>query len=369
MLSSPSPTIGGDVGRVLVVDDEPEQRTALRRVLLAAGHEVSEARSRAEAVERLVSSEIDVVVLDLSLPDGNGLEVLKSLTASGAATAVLVYTASNEREDMREALRQGAAGYLHKPADALTLVAQVSVALSRSLAAAPSLAETFGADLVSSADAVPLHLAKQLSNVWDLRHVETGAHVRRMAESTRRLALTLGKSTAEAHRLGRVAMLHDVGKIAIPDAILSKPGGLTEAEFSLMERHAEIGGQLLSGFRYPFFDRAAIVARSHHERWNGSGYPDGLIGAECPWEARLVGVVDTFDALGHARCYKEAWSTARLIDYFRAERGRLFDPEITTALLDAVGELQTVWSEHRDPVRPPLQDTVSVSAQGSQKSG
>jgi putative two-component system response regulator len=334
------PLPGRQVGNVLVVDDEPELRSALRRILVTAGHSVLEARSASEALAALSQSRLDVVVLDLGLPDGSGFDVLKAVKASGSATSVLVFTASNASEDMHEALRLGAAGYVRKPADALTVEAQVSMALGRARVASP---------LAASLEQLPFHLASQLSHAWDLRHIETGAHVRRMAESTRVLARALGKSTEEATLLGQVAMLHDIGKIAIPDAILTKPGKLTDEELVIMKRHAEIGGELLRGFQHPFLDLAATVARSHHERWDGSGYPDAAVGEDCPWAGRLVGIVDVFDALGHTRCYKAAWSRQQLSEFFEAQVGRSFDPEMAEVLLQIMPELDAVKSEYPDP--------------------
>jgi putative two-component system response regulator len=354
------PRDANEVGNVLIVDDEHELRAALRRIMSAAGHTVFEACSEAEALQVLRRSPVDVLVLDLSLPDGSGLELLKTVKSWLPSTAVLIFTASNATQDMRDALRLGASAFVRKPADALTLEAQVSVALAQARATrvpalmrdAPDPVETALAsgDLGASLEQLPFHLASQLSHAWDLRHVETGAHVRRMAESTRRLALALGSSDARASRLGRVAMLHDIGKIAIPDAILSKRGKLDPDELSIMKRHAEIGGELLSGSQHPFLDLAATVARSHHERWNGSGYPDGLVETACPWEARLVGIVDVYDALGHARCYKPAWSRQQLVDYFETETGRLFDPEMARALVASLPELEAVKSEYPDPI-------------------
>jgi len=302
---------------------------------------------------------VHVVLLDLGLPDGDGLDVLDAIRASGAAVAVVVFTASDAEADMREALARGATAYLHKPVDPLTLEAQVSVALARArraaardAAPADDLAAAVAPSGVSSLlEQLPFNLANQLSHAWDLRHIETGAHVRRMAESTRCLAQALGTPPLEAGRLGRVAMLHDIGKIAIPDAILTKPGKLTDDEYSIMKRHAEIGGELLGRSGHPFLDLAAKVARNHHERWNGTGYPDGLRGEECPWEARVVGVVDVYDALGRSRCYKDAWPRERLLEFFQRERGESFDPEIVDGLLSVWTELETVKSEHPDPIR------------------
>lgn len=359
MKGTPAPL--PETGRILVVDDDPEARRSVRRVLTRAGHTVVEAATGGDALRAVFEqAPVEVVLLDLGLPDGYGLDILSAIRGSGAVPAVIVLTGSDADTDMRASLARGATTYLHKPADALTLEAQVSVALAQvrqasSTSVRPSVdTEPEGAVLgVSSLlEHLPFNLARQLSHAWDLRHVETGAHVRRMAESTRRLVLALGRSPDEASRLGRVAMLHDIGKIAIPDAILTKPGKLTDEEYAIMKRHAEIGGELLGGSNNAFLDLAATVARCHHERWNGTGYPDGLAGDACPWEARVVGVVDAYDALGRSRCYKDAWPRERLLDFFHHERGRAFDAAIVDGLLSIWNELETVNSEHPEPMEP-----------------
>ncbi len=361
-----------ETGTILVVDDEPELRRSLRRILTRAGHTVVEAATSTEALRAISDRAPEVVLLDLSLPDGDGLDVLGAIRASGAAISVVVLTASDATADMRSALSRGATAYLHKPADPLTLEAEITLALTRARHAstragrpAIDLDPTASPEGVSALlERLPFNLANQLSHAWDLRHIETGAHVRRMAESTRCVALALGRSEAEASRLGRVAMLHDIGKIAIPDAILTKPGKLTDEEFAIMKRHAEIGGELLGGSSHPFLDLAADVARGHHERWNGSGYPDGLVGSECLWEARVVGVVDVYDALGRARCYKDAWPRERLLEFFQKERGNSFDPEIVDGLLSVWTELAIVKSEHPEPLGADSPNNLRLGADG-----
>ncbi len=354
-------------GHVLLVEDDAEVRRAVRRLMVGQGYRVTEAGTTAQALVALSQEPIEVVVLDLHLPDGSGLDLLSRIGTAPAPPGVVVLTASDDGRDMREALRRGAEAYLRKPVDALTLEAQVSLALTRSrVPRAQAAASNAAAALETEADPaelgrllqqLPLNLASQLSHAWDLRHVETGAHVRRMGESARQLALALGVPDAAASRLGRVAMLHDIGKIAIPDAILTKPGRLTTEEFEIMKRHSELGEALLNGSGHPFLDLAAKVARSHHERWNGTGYPDGLVGEACIWEARLVGVVDVYDALAQTRCYKPGWPRERIVDFFAAERGKSFDPEMTDGLLSIVARLELVKSQHPDPLSP---DAVSV---------
>lgn len=339
-------------GRVLIVDDDPVVSRGLERNLVAETYAVRQSSSCAEAMRLCREENPDVVILDLTLPDGSGLDLVRDIRAINDTIGIVVLTGSEAGADMREALRRGASSYLRKPADPLTLDAQVRIALAQSRKSRHDVPDLLGEgplDVSSLIERLPLSFATQISHAWDLRHIETGAHVRRMSEFTRRLALELGDSEADAARLARVAMLHDIGKIAIPDAILAKPGKLSPEEFAIMKRHAEIGGDLLSGTGHPVLDLAAQVARGHHERWDGSGYPDGLVGTDCIRAARIVGVADVYDALCQARCYKDAWTGDRVTQFFRDQRGKGFDPELVDALLDLVPELEAVKSKHPDP--------------------
>jgi response regulator RpfG family c-di-GMP phosphodiesterase len=342
-----------DGGAILLVDDDPSLRRGVRRILEQAGHVVSEASSVEAARKALDLGDIDVVVLDLGLPDGSGLGLLSHVSV-GRRTAVVVLTDSRDRLDMKKALAGGAAGYLVKSADALAIEAQVEAAMGqlrtqREVRTAHERVQCSLADALSRWDALPKDIAVRLCSAWDLRHVETGAHVRRIALYTEALALALGLPGKAAAELGEIAILHDVGKIAIPDAILSKPGRLTEAEFSIMKQHTVEGARMLSGIRHPFFERAAVVALRHHERWNGSGYPDGLHGDECPEDARIVAIADVYDALGTARCYKPAWEEPQIIEHFRGCSGTHFEARLVEALLDTLPRLRELAARFPDP--------------------
>jgi HD-GYP domain-containing protein (c-di-GMP phosphodiesterase class II) len=161
----------------------------------------------------------------------------------------------------------------------------------------------------------------------------TGDHVRRLQSLTAGLARAMGLGERAAAQIGRAAILHDVGKLHVPDHILKKPGALTAEERSLMQRHTLIGEQIIPD--RPFFAQARRVARSHHENWDGTGYPDALRATAIPLEARLVHVADVFDALTHARPYKIAWAADQAADYIREQTGKMFDPDA----VEAFGEL------------------------------
>jgi response regulator RpfG family c-di-GMP phosphodiesterase len=332
---------------VLVVDDDPSARRAACRVLQRAGYEVRQAASVDEARQALVRGGIGVIVLDVFLPDESGLELLRQLKREHSDIDVIMLTGCPGRWDMGEALRLGATSYLRKPLDPFVLEGQVAAAQysheakcqarGRSLALEASLRDT-----QAMLDHVPRRLAQQLAGAWDLRHVETGAHVRRIGAYSEALGSSLGLSHDDAQTLGQVAMLHDIGKIAIPDAILAKPGRLTEAEFAIMKLHPQAGAEMLAGGNHPFLERAAVVALRHHERWDGSGYPGGLRAEQCPYDARIVAVADVYDALGQARCYKPGWTDGEIERYFVANSGRLFEPRIVDALLDARPRLREI---------------------------
>ena len=178
-----------------------------------------------------------------------------------------------------------------------------------------------------------LEVLQRLSAAAEHRDDETGAHLRRMSELCGRLARAAGLGDAAAEEIERASLLHDVGKIAIPDEILHKPGRLTGDERAVMQTHTTIGAELLAGSSSPLLRTAEVIARTHHERWDGTGYPDGLVGEEIPLAGRIAAVCDVFDALLTARPYKRAWTLEETLGYIEAERGRHFDPELATIFM------------------------------------
>jgi len=344
---------------VLLVDDEPSVRRGLRRLAEQAGHTVLEANSIATARRQLQSGNVDVVLLDVGLGGENGLTLLKDVGLMERTAAAVVFTGSEARLDMTTALARGAVGYLRKSTDPLTIEAHIELALSRARAEREARAsrrqvETSLADALSSWETLPRKLAEGLCSAWDLRHVETSSHVRRIGAYTKVVAKAVGLSEKDATALGDAAILHDLGKIAIPDAILCKPGPLTEQEFEIMKRHTVEGAHMLAGIEQAFFKRAAMVALRHHERWDGSGYPDGLVGEACPRDARIVAIVDVYDALGQTRCYKPAWSAEQISAYFREKSGVQFDAVMVAALFDSIPQLRELAFE--------IPETVSTAA-------
>jgi putative two-component system response regulator len=330
MTAAPPRSHSAIKGNVLVVEDDSTVARGVCRTLEQAGYRCLHAATGSDALDFARAQGFDLVVLDLGLPDADGAELFKQLRGLQADTGVLVHTAVEDLARLESLVCSGVDGYVHKPFDPITLHGEVAAIIARRK------------QKKSESVALAHRLAKNLMSAWNLRHVETGEHVQRIGLFSAMLARKLGLSSDDAAALGHVATLHDIGKICIPDSILTKPGKLSAEEFEVMKTHTTRGAELLSGLAHPFFERAAVIALHHHERWNGSGYPSRLVGEACPLDARIVAVVDVYDALSQVRCYKQAWDEARILDYFTAERGRLFDPVVTDAFLAALPELKTI---------------------------
>ena len=186
----------------------------------------------------------------------------------------------------------------------------------------------------------------------EFRDDETAAHVTRMAHIAHRLALAAGCDAAFAEQLQTAAPLHDIGKIAIADAILFKPGPLSANEQRVMQQHANLGARILGGSELPLLKLAAEIAQSHHEKWDGSGYPNALAGEAIPLASRIVAVADVFDALLSQRPYKLAWSPKRVMGHMVEQAGKHFDPAIIDALQSNFGQILAIWLQHADSVAP-----------------
>jgi response regulator RpfG family c-di-GMP phosphodiesterase len=198
-----------------------------------------------------------------------------------------------------------------------------------------------------------LEIINRLAGVTESRDEETGMHLERIGRLCEQLALALGMTAAEAETVRHASLLHDVGKVAVPDAILTKPGALTDAEWTVMREHAAAGAAMLAGSRAPVMRMAEEIALSHHERWDGTGYPSGLAAEAIPLTARICAVCDVFDALRSRRPYKQPWPLQDALDELARERGRHFDPVVLDAFLGMVDDLDPVLlAAHETPEVP-----------------
>lgn len=338
------------LARVLLVDDEPFVLDLLRRWLASEGYESTGCTDIEEAWTVLGEDPYPLVIADITMPGGSGLDLLDRIKARfGDEVAVLMATAVADRSTAIECLRRQAYGYLIKPLDRTDVLINVESALDRRRLALQGRA--FQLALEEKVRECTLEVRQREQEIiWRLlwmadRHdKETSTHFRRIGLFAQRLAARIGWEGQRLENIKLAAAMHDIGKIGIPEAILRKRGPLTDSERKVMQEHTVIGGEILGNSNIPLLQLACEIALCHHERWDGSGYPRGLAGTDIPEGARIVSVVDVYDALGSDRNYRKRFPEEQVLAMMREERGKHFDP----FMLDAFLEVQPEMSPRRD---------------------
>ncbi len=312
--------------QILVVDDEPANLRVLKQIL-QDDYRLSFAKSGEEALRLVNNSKPDLILLDIMMPDMTGLEVCKALKSqpSTQSIPVIFVTALNEESDEAQGLELGAVDYITKPVSAAIVRARVKTHLS--LVQTDTLKET------------RLQIIQRLGRAAEYKDNETGMHVMRMSYYSQILARAYGLCETHAELLLHAAPMHDIGKIGIPDNILLKPGKLTDEEFAVMKSHPQIGADILGEDDSDILKMAKTVALTHHEKWDGSGYPNGLAGEAIPIEGRIVALADVFDALTSARPYKKAWTIDEALTFIRDQSGRHFDPKLVVLFDEVLAEI------------------------------
>jgi putative two-component system response regulator len=333
--------------RILIVDDEPANLEFLRHVLEGQGYaELYDATDARDAADRLDEIAPDVIILDLMMPGFDGfqfMERVKEWLPHDVYVPLLVVTADTAADTRRRALAAGASDFLTKPLSPAEVRLRVrnlvrTRFLHGQLRDQNASLERRVSERTSELEEARQEILDRLARAAEFRDDDTGQHTQRVGWLSARLAQVLGLAEDRVDLTRKAAPLHDIGKIGIPDAILLKEGRLTPEERSVMEAHTSIGARILSGSRYPLLQFAEEIALSHHERWDGGGYPNGLRGEEIPLSGRIVAAADVFDSLTHVRPYKPAWTVQETIREIKAEAGRHFDPQVVEALLRIVPE-------------------------------
>jgi putative two-component system response regulator len=346
---------------VLAVDDSASNLLLVEMILQEAGYTHVQTISRSsEVVAQFESDPPDLLLLDLQMPDPDGFELMRLLerwTTGTTYIPVLVLTADVSEQTRHRALQAGARDFLTKPLDHTDLLLRVQNLLQTrdlqlELQAQNQSLDAKVRNRTHELDHARLEAFEKLALAAEYRDDDTREHTRRVGHIARLLALELDLPAADADTLAQVAPLHDLGKIGIPDAILLKPGRLNAAEFAVMKDHTVIGAQIMRSTS-PLFTIAAEIALCHHERWDGSGYPHGLAGAQIPLWARIVSVVDAFDAISHERPYKPPWPLEKALEEITRCRGSHFDPHIIDAFLRL---------DHPALLELPTQDTTPAVA-------
>jgi putative two-component system response regulator len=328
---------------VVVVDDEPTNLTLLERLLKRHGvGEVVTTEKAMHAVAICRADPPDLLLLDLHMPDLDGLGVLaqlRDIREGDGHFPVLVLTGDGSAGARRGALGAGADDFLAKPFDAIEAGLRVEHLLRahvmrRLLSDEQRILRVLVAEQIQEIELTRAEILDRLAVASEFRDDETQQHARRIGRSARLVGERLGCAEPWIEVLERAASLHDIGKLGIPDAILLKPGTLTADEFDAMKEHTTIGAQILGGSRTALLQLAEEIALTHHERWDGAGYPTGLVGAEAPLAGRIVAVADVFDALIHKRSYKPAWTTDDARRWIADHAGSQFDPAVAAAFGD-----------------------------------
>jgi putative two-component system response regulator len=326
--------------RILAVDDEDANLLVLRRTLERAGYQrVITAADPSRVPSLFMEVEPDLVLLDLHMPGIDGFELMRRLAPiAGGRTGIpfLVLTGDGTEEVKRRALEAGARDFLTKPFSPIELVLRVRNLLEvqelhRRLREQNASLEQQVTERTRQLEQARLEILGRLALAAEYRDDATQEHAWRIGRTCGLLAGTIGLDDGQAELIRRAAPLHDIGKIGIPDGILLKPGGLTGQELSIMQTHTTIGAEILSGSTSSVLSLAERIAVSHHERWDGRGYPNECGGEEIPLASRIVTIADVFDALTHQRPYKRAWPVDEAVEEVVGQRGRQFDPELVDA--------------------------------------
>ena len=328
--------------RILIVDDEEANVRLLERVLGMAGYQhVASTTESHRVLELLETFKPDLILLDLVMPHIDGfkvMELLREVVPHDLYLPVLVLTADATRETRRRALAGGARDFLTKPLDVDEVLLRIANMLDvrflhLQLADEKEALEHRVRERTLELEESYLETCERLAMAAEYRDDDTGLHTRRVGQMAGRIAEELGLPTLQVALIERAAALHDIGKIGVPDAILLAPRKLTREEFEIVKTHTSIGAEILSGSRSPLLAMAEQIAWSHHERWDGSGY-GGVVGEHIPLVGRITTVADVFDALTHARPYKEAWPLDEAMAEIDRQRGVQFDPQAVDAFMD-----------------------------------
>ena len=318
---------------VLIVDDDPQTLASMREALSDEFH-LSYATSGMQALDATKRVNPGLILLDIRLPDLDGVEVCRRLKADveTAGIPVIFVTSLSETSIGVEGFEAGAVDFITKPIMPELVIARVKSHLS--LVQVDRLQSAYN-------DAISM-----LAIAGEYNDTETGIHIRRMAAISACVAQHAGWTADRVQHMELAAAMHDIGKVGVPSAILQKPGPLDTEEWRVMRRHPKMGSDILSVSDAPVFQLASEIALGHHERWDGSGYPNGTAGKEIPESARIVALADVFDALTSVRPYKKAWSVDDAIAYIRKESGAHFDPdlvELFVGILPQVVAVKAKW--------------------------
>ena len=347
---------------ILIADDEDRNRRLMEALLLPMGYEVLKAVNGKDAIEKAKETSPDVILMDVMMPVMDGFEAVNILKQDEETRIipVVMVTALREVSDRVKALEAGADDFLSKPIDKTELRTRVQTLVKvkayndhlrnyqKQLEAEVALKTIQLQKTLDALQIASLDFIRRLSRAAEYKDEDTGAHIERMSRYSEVVAQKMGLDGKTIERILYAAPMHDVGKIGISDKILLKPGKLDPDEWEIMKQHTTIGARILSGSRAGIVRLAEVIALTHHERWDGSGYPRGLKGARIPLVGRITAIADVFDALTTRRPYKKPFSVEKSFAIIQESKGSHFDPDVVNAFFAVQYEILAIKNEYQE---------------------
>ena len=345
---------------ILVVDDQLQNIELLEAHLVPQGYEIVKAANGEEALGKLSGNQIDLILLDVMMPGMDGFEVTRRVRQDdkNRLLPIILITALRKTEDRVKGIEAGCDDFISKPVDKMELLARVRSLLK--VKACNDLMANYRKELESeltkrteelrhafeSIKAASLETIYRLSVASEYKDEDTGAHIKRMSRYSAAVARRMGLDESTIETILYAAPMHDLGKIGIPDFILAKPAKLNPMELEIMKQHTVIGAKILKGSNTEFIRLGETIAQHHHEKWDGSGYPNSLKGIEIPIAGRITAIADVFDALTSKRPYKEPLSVEKSLAIIREGRGSHFDPDVVDAFFAIQDEILTIKKQY-----------------------
>lgn len=374
LLDRPSQQSLLDLKRILVIDDEASIRRLLSHMLQSHGYETVMASDAREARKYLQETPVALVLCDVNMPGESGMDLVRSILSQYPHTAAIMVTGLESPILANAALEMGAFGYIVKPFESTEILINVANALRRRRLEMENRLQRENLEDIVRTRTLALQQAltwlersqkelrlsreetiQRLAIAAEYRDSATAQHIQRMSHYCELLARRYGLTPEHCDLIRTASPMHDIGKIGTPDHVLLKPGKFTQDEFNVIAQHAEIGYRILSGSEAEILKVAATIALSHHERWDGSGYPRKLKGEAIPIEGRIASIADAFDALTTARVYKPAFDFDHAVDIMSRHRNEHFDPELLDVFLSSLGDIRFIHDKYADriPQIPP----------------
>jgi putative two-component system response regulator len=333
---------------VLIVDDSPENLIVLSEILKPF-YKVKVATGGTKALNLIASGDIpDLILLDIMMPDISGYDVCKKLKKDPMThnIPIIFVTALSDYTNEEEGLHLGAVDYITKPINSSIVLARVNtqITLLRNQHNLEQKLQERTEEIVLTR----MEVIRQLGRAAEFKDNETGTHILRMSAYAKLIAQKIGLDNARTELIYLSAPMHDIGKIGTPDAVLQKPGSLTSEEWEVIRKHPNQGADIIGNHHSLLLQTARVVSLTHHERFDGTGYPNGIKGYDIPLAGRIVAIADVFDALTSKRPYKEAWSVEQAVEYLLDQKGKHFDGELVDTFLQHMDDIKAIMLQFKD---------------------